>query len=48
MKYITIKLTKRQILTIIRDLEFEMVDSPSNTAYEERLVEKLRKALAND
>jgi hypothetical protein len=45
-KYITVKLTEDQVRAIIRDLENEMVDRFGGTYYEERIVTKLRKALA--
>jgi hypothetical protein len=45
MKYITVKLTQDQVYAIIRDLEFEMNDRP-DTAFEQRIVTKLHKALA--
>lgn len=45
-KYITIKLTVDQVYAIIRDLENEMVDRVGGVAYEQRIVTKLHKALA--
>lgn len=44
-KYITVKLTEDQTCAIIRDLEYEMIDRNESTAFEQRIVNKLHKAL---
>lgn len=46
MKYITVKLTVDQAYAIIRDLEMEMIDRTGSTAFEQRIIGKLNKALA--